>query len=195
MPKNKSIRSEDRDKTLVSVQGRTIYFFDEVDEDSVCEAIKIMDKLEKENKKEITIVINSVGGSCYDGLALYDKIRQSDCNIVTRGTGLVASMALILFLAGDEREITENTRLLSHQIAVTDFSGRAEDFRLEQKEIDYLNESLTRIISERTGQSEGKIRKDQKPGDYWISSERALDEGYTHSVIKNKRTYRRKKKK
>jgi ATP-dependent Clp protease protease subunit len=193
--KNKSNdRSEDRDKTLVFCEGRTIYFFDEVDGDSVCEAIRLLDKLEAAaGKKDITLVINSGGGGCYDGLALYDRIRQSACNIKTRGTGLVASMGLVIFLAGDEREITENTRLLSHQISVSDFSGRAEDFRIEQKEIDALNNALTSIISERTGQTEKKIKADQRTGDYWISVELAKEEGYTDTVIKNVRRRRRKK--
>jgi ATP-dependent Clp protease protease subunit len=187
-------KSEDRDKTLVFCEGRTVYFFDEVDEDSVCEAIRILDKLEAAaGKKEITFVMNTGGGNCYDGLALYDRIRQSECHIKTKGMGLIASMGLIIFLAGDEREVTENTRLLSHQVSVSDFSGRAEDFKIEQKEIDTLNSTLSSIIAERTGQTEKKIKNEQKAGDYWISAELAKIEGYTDSIIKNVRRRRRKK--
>ena len=117
-------RFDERDRTLVFCEGRTIYFFDEINESSACEAIRIIDKLEYDNKKDIRIVINSGGGNCYDGLALYDRIRQSGCNILTLGTGLVVSMALIIFLAGDERELTENARLLVHQITIEEFSGK-----------------------------------------------------------------------
>jgi ATP-dependent Clp protease protease subunit len=196
MHRNKRNSGRDEDRTLVYCEGRTIYFFDEVNEDSVCDAIRFLDKLDKDSsKKEITIVINSGGGNCYDGLALYDRIRQSGCNVRTRGTGVVASMALILFLAGDEREVTENTRLLSHQVSVHDFCGRAEDFKIESREIDRLNDCLVAIISERTGQTENRIKRDQKPGDYWINAEKAKEEGYTDTIIKNTRTYRKKQRK
>lgn len=185
----------DEDRVIVYRDGRTIYFFDEIDEESVCEAIRFIDKIESEsNKKDITIKLDSVGGNCYDGLALYDRIRQSPCNIIMIGTGLVASMGLIIFLAGDERKISENTRLLNHQVSLEDFSGRATDFKIEQKEIDELQNILTEIISERTGQTVKKLQNETLPGDKWISAQEATENGYADELIKNTRTYRRRKK-
>ncbi len=187
--------SEDRDRVIVFREGRVIYFFDEVDEDSVCECIRLLDKIETEsNKKDITIVISSCGGCCYDGLALYDRIRQSECNILTTGTGLVASMALIIYLAGDDRTLTENARLLNHQVSIEDFRGRAVDFKIEEKEINLLNDTLVDIISERTGQSVKKLKSETLPGDKWISSEEAVQNGYADELVKNTRTYRKKRK-
>ncbi|HED05892.1 MAG TPA: hypothetical protein ENI61_04315 [Ignavibacteria bacterium] len=90
--------------------------------------------------------------------------------------------------------LTENTRLLSHQVSVDDFSGRASSFKLEAKEVEDLNETLTSIIAERTGQAEKKIRNDQLLGDYWINIDRAKAEGYADTIIKHTRTYRKKKK-
>ncbi len=192
---NKSRSREDRDRALVYREGRTIYFFDEIEEDSVCEAIRLLDKIENEsNKKDIKIIINSNGGSCYDGLALYDRIRQSECNIVTLGTGLVGSMALIVFLAGDERIVTENTTLLTHQTAISDFTGKCAELKIEAKEVEKLEDMLLEIISERTGQSIKKLKNETRPGDKWFGSEEAVEEGYADSIIKNTRTYRRKRK-
>ena len=188
--------SADEDNVVVFREGRTIYFFDEIDEESVCEAIKFLDKIEEESsKKEITIKLNSSGGSCYDGLALYDRIRQSPCNIVIIGSGLIASMGLIIFLAGDERRLSENARLLNHQMSIEDFSGRDTALKIEHQEVHKLDVIMTEIISERTGQSIKKLNNETLPGDKWFGSEYAVDNGYAHEIIKNTRTYRKKKSK
>lgn len=189
-------RDDDEDNVVVFRRGRTIYFFDEVDEESVCEAIKFIDQIEEENnKKDISIRLNTGGGNCYDGLALYDRIRQSPCNVIITGTGLIASMGLIIFLAGDERKISENSRLLNHQISIEDFASNAVGFKIEQKEIDGLQTILTDIVSERTGQSVKKIANEILPGDKWITAQQAIENGYADELIKNTRTYRRKKNK
>ena len=187
-------RNEDEDTVVVFREGRTIYFFDEVDDESVCEAIRFLDKIESENStKEITIKLNTGGGGCYDGFALYDRIRQSPCNIVMIGSGLIGSMGLIIFLAGDERRLSENARILNHQVSLEEFSGRNSDLKIEQKELDTLNNMYTDIVSERTGQTIKKLVGDVLPGDKYFGSEYAVDNGYADEIIKNTRTYRRKK--
>lgn len=195
---NRRKRREEREEENVIVyrRDRTIYFFDEVNDESVCEAIIFMDEIEKESTaKEITIKLNTGGGACYDGLALYDRIRQSPCNVVIIGSGLLGSMGLIIFLAGDERRLSENARLLNHQVSIDDFSGRNSAFKIEQKELDVLNELNTEIVSERTGQSIKKLNSETLPGDKYFSAEFAVENGYADEVIKNTRTYRRKKNK
>ena len=187
-------RDTNEDTVVVYRKGRTIYFFDEVDDESVCEAIKFIDEIEEEStKKDITIKINSGGGGCYDGLALYDRIRQSPCNIIMIGSGLIGSMGLIIFLAGDERMISENARLLNHQVSIEEFSGRNIDFKLEQKELDTLNSINAEIVSERTGQSIKKLNNETLPGDKFMGAQFAVENGYADEIIKNTRTYRRKK--
>lgn len=190
-------QQEERDRVIVfRGEGRIIYFFDEVDEDSVCECIKLLDKLEIESRKKgITIVLNCGGGGCYDGLALYDRIRQCECAITIVGTGIIASMGLIIYLAADHRVITENARLLNHQVTVSDFDGRAIDFKIEGKEIDALNDAIQDIISERTGQTVKRLKSEILPGDHWITPEEGLNEGYVDEIIKHTRTYRKKVKK
>ena len=195
MSNRRNRRSDNEDTVVVFRKGRTIYFFDEVDDESVCEAIKFLDELEEESsKKEITIKINSGGGGCYDGLALYDRIRQSPCQILMIGSGLIGSMGLIIFLAGDERRISENARLLNHQVSIEEFSGRNWAFKLEQKELDTLNNINAEIISERTGQSIKKLASEILPGDKFMGAQYAVENGYADEIIKTPRTYRRKKK-
>jgi ATP-dependent Clp protease protease subunit len=184
--------TEDR-RILVSRMGRTIYFFDEINSDSVCETIKLLHQIETEAKnKPIEIVISSVGGDVYDGLGLYDKIRQSQCEIITVGTGLVASMAVIIYLAGDRRSITENTRFMVHQ-AKGWAEGKPTELIVDAKEIGNLEEITLDIVAERTGQSIKKLRNEIKVSNKYLTAEQCIDEGYAHELIINKRTRRRKK--
>jgi len=183
------------EKTLVFRKGRTIYFFDDIEGDSVCEAIKLIQEIESEtSNKPIQIILNSEGGNCGDGFALYDKIRQSEYEISVIGTGIVASMATIIFLAGDTRVLTENTRLMIHQVQ-TAGEGKCSDVEIDVKETKIVQNKIIDIISERTGQSRNKIIKEFQKGDRWLSAEEAKEEGYADNVLVNKRTRRRRKKK
>lgn len=187
-------RHGSEEKVSVYRIGRTVYFFDDINSSTVCEAIKLIDEIQTESlKKPIEFVINSGGGTCYDGLALYDKLRSSECNILMVGTGIVGSMALIVYLAGDNRILTENTRLLNHQMSSGEEGMRLNDLAIDYKETAALDEIMMGIISERTGISMNKLKKEVLPGDKWISAEEAVEEGYAHELIHNKRTRRRRK--
>jgi ATP-dependent Clp protease protease subunit len=173
---------EDVRRSLVCCQGRTIYFFAEVNAASVLEAIRWIDYLEaRSNKDEITLVINSKGGEIYDGLALYDRMRGSFCPITTIGTGLVASMAFIIFLAGDKRIGTKTVRFLNHQ-ASAQLTGKVTDIKIEQIETDSLEKECLKIITERTSQSAKRIKKDIKIGDKYIHAEEALATHVIHVI-------------
>lgn len=188
-------RVSSEEKVLVYRRGRTIYFFDEVQASSVCEAIRLLQEIESEksSSKPIQIVIKSEGGDCYDCLALYDTIRRSEYHIETVGTGLIASAATIIFLAGDERFLTENTRVMVHQPS-TEVEGKASDVEIDVIETKNLANIFNDIISDRTGQNLNKIRKEMKSGDKWLSASEAVDEGYADKVIMNKKTPRRRRK-
>ena len=182
------------EKCLVYRINRTIFFFDEVESESVLEAIKLLNEIEiDKNKKPIEFVINSIGGACADGLALYDRLRQSKCEIITIGTGMVASIALLIYLAGDTRLLTENTRLLNHQ-GYAEITGKTSDIEVDYKELKLIEDIVNTEISNRTGIPLNKINKDIKISDKWFGAEQALEEGYAQEIIKNKRTRRRKKK-
>ena len=195
MLKGANGRGGDENRTGVRRLGRTIYFFDCVNDETVCDAIYLVHQLETESlKKPIQIVINSGGGGCYDGLALYDKLRSSECQISTIASGIVASMAVIIFLAGDSRVITENARLMNHQIS-TYLEGRITDAEIDIKETRVLEEIMLDIISDRTGRTVKVLKAERKNGDRYISADDSIIEGYSHEMIINKRTRRRRRKK
>jgi len=177
----------------VSHIQRSIYFFDEVDSTSVAEAFKILQVLEYQSKRPIRFIINSSGGEVYSGLALYDRIKISPCKITTVGTGFVASMGLIIFLAGEERVITPNTVLLNHQVSGSS-NGRTTDVNIDAKEHNRLEKLTTGIISTNTGLSVAKLKEDIKAGDKYITPAEALTMGYAHHMLEYKYLPKRKSK-
>lgn len=180
MTKHEEINQDNR--TNVYYQDRTIYFFDEVNNATVCEAIRYIDLLEKRSKKPIEIILNSGGGSCYEGLALYDRIRFSKCDICIIATGITASMGFIIFLAGKYRYLMPNTILMSHQIS-SNPEGKLGDLKIEMEEIKRLEKQCNIIISERTGLSIKTIEKQHSKGDYYITPETALKDGIAHKIL------------
>lgn len=185
--------SED-ERINVYREGRTIYFFHEILHSSACEFFKLMDEVEKEkSNKPIDIIINSEGGNIYDGLAIYDRIRQSEIEINTRGYGYVASMAIIIFLAGDYRYVSLDTSFMSHQ-GIDEAEGKLTDLEISIKETKRLEEVVVNIISEHTGLTETRIKKDFKLGDYYFDADKALEDGYVHQIIQNKRIIKRRRK-
>lgn len=173
-------------RAVVYRSGRTLYFFDDVMPTSVGEAIKHIDEMEKESSKQpIEIVLNTGGGSCYEGLALYDRILNSKCVICIVATGLVASMGLLVYLAGKHRYITPHAVLMNHQLSSAP-EGKVRDLKNEMRELNRLEAVCNQIIAERTGLTIKKLKADTDNKDDYIIPERAVQEGFAHKII-NKR--------
>ena len=179
----KEMDFESSSRVNVSRQGRTIYFFSEVSDTSVMEAIKLLMQIQNEcKKKPVIFVINSPGGSCYDGLALYDCLMACPCPIVTIGMGMVASMGFIIYLAGDRRLASVNTRFLNHQVS-SEFGGKATDIKIQTIEINALEDAIVKLVSARTSIPESQIKKDVKAGDKYYDTKSALKKGIVHEII------------
>jgi len=163
--------------------GRTIYFFDNVDESSAMEAIKYLAVLQSESKtKPINFVINSMGGNCTDGFALYDYMRACTAPITTIGMGMVASMGLIIFLAGDKRIGSPNVKFLNHQ-PWGGAEGKASDIQIEAHEIEKTKATMINLVAERTKMSKAEIKKGIKEGDNYFDAPQALDKGIIHQIF------------
>lgn len=134
----------------------------------------------------ITIDINSPGGVVTDGLALYDQImrmRRGGHVFVTRGVGLVASMAGVLLQAGDTRVMDARAKLLIHEGAST-FSGtfttgEQEDYRVFGK---LLREDILDILAERSTLSKRQIALRWKRKDWYLTAAEALKLGFVDVV-------------
>ncbi|BAB06837.1 ATP-dependent Clp endopeptidase proteolytic subunit ClpP [Halalkalibacterium halodurans] len=140
--------------------------------------------LEAENpKKDIYLYINSPGGSTSAGFAIYDTMQFVKPSIHTICTGMAASFAAILLLAGTKgkRFALPNSEIMIHQPS-GGAQGQASDLAITAKRILGIREKLVTVTSERTGQSPEKVAKDMDR-DYFMSAEEALEYGIVDQII------------
>lgn len=166
----------------ISVVERTIYFWDVVNPKSALDFIRTLNMLERASKNPIEVVLRSPGGSCADGFAMYDAIRQSQCRITIVATGVVASMGFILTLAGDDRYTTVNTRFMMHQ-PWSEIDGTSNDFQITAKEMELLKIRLMEIIAERSKLEYKEVERLFNYGDKWYSAEEAKELGIVNDIV------------
>jgi ATP-dependent Clp protease protease subunit len=137
--------------------------------------------LDSIEKKDITIQIQSGGGSIYSGYSIYDTIGyiSSDCNTIVMG--LAASMALILTLAGKKRSALPHSRCMLHQ-PLSGVQGQATEIINTAKQVELLRTELYQIISEKTGQPYEKVALDGER-DYWMTASEAKTYGIIHEIV------------
>ncbi|KAB8315767.1 ATP-dependent Clp protease proteolytic subunit [Tolypothrix campylonemoides VB511288] len=133
--------------------------------------------------KDISIYINSPGGSVTAGLAIYDTMMHIKANVVTICVGMAASMGSFLLAAGTKgkRLALPNSRILIHQ-PLGGAQGQATDIEIEAKEILRMRQQLNEMLAARTGQPIEKIQKDTDR-DYWMSAQEAKEYGLIDRVI------------
>jgi ATP-dependent Clp protease protease subunit len=140
--------------------------------------------LESENPdKDISLYINSPGGSVSAGLSIYDTMQFIKPDVSTLCLGMAASMGSFLLMAGatGKRAALPNSRVMIHQPS-GGAQGQAADIEIQAREILKTREQLNRIYSERTGQSVDKIAADMER-DYWMSPSEAKDYGLIDQVL------------
>jgi len=166
------------------LRERVIFLVGEVNDHTANLVIAQMLFLESENPdKDISLYINSPGGSVSSGLAIFDTMNFIKPDVSTLCMGLAASMGAFLLAAGkkEKRFALPNSRIMIHQ-PLGGARGQASDIEIQAKEILYLREQLNKILSERTGQTIQTIEKDTDR-DFFMSSEQAKDYGLIDKVI------------
>jgi ATP-dependent Clp protease protease subunit len=140
--------------------------------------------LESENPdKDISLYINSPGGSVSAGLSIFDTMNFIKPDVSTLCMGMAASMGAFLLAAGakGKRNALPNSRIMIHQPS-GGAQGQATDIEIQAREILKLRESLNSILAERTGQSLDKIKADSER-DYFMSAAEAQTYGLVDKVI------------
>lgn len=134
--------------------------------------------------KEISLYINSPGGSVTAGLAIFDTMQYIQAPVTTICLGQAASMGAVLLAAGKKgkRYSLPNSRILIHQPMMGGLSGQATDIDIQAKEILELRQSLNQILADATGQEIDRIKKDTDR-DFFMSAEAACDYGLIDEVI------------
>jgi ATP-dependent Clp protease protease subunit len=136
--------------------------------------------------KDINLYINSPGGSVYAGLGIYDTMQFIQSDVATICTGMAASMAAVLLVAGKEgkRSALTHSRVMIHQ-PLGGVQGQASDIEIEAREIQKLKKELYTIIAEHSHTDYEKVWADSDRN-YWMTAEEAREYGMIDQVLKKK---------
>ena len=136
--------------------------------------------------KDISIYINSPGGSVYAGLGIYDTMQFIGSQVTTICTGIAASMASVLLVAGEKgkRYCLPHSRVLIHQ-PLSGVQGQASDMEIAVREVLRVKDELYRIISEHSGKPYEVISRDSDR-DYWMNAKEAQEYGMVAEIMKRK---------
>jgi ATP-dependent Clp protease, protease subunit len=136
--------------------------------------------------KDISLYINSPGGSVYAGLAIYDTIQFIRPDVQTICVGIAMSMGALLLSGGAEgkRFALPNAKILIHQVS-SSFQGQATDIEIHAKEIIDVRRRLDEILAKHTGQELEKVARDTER-DYFMSAEEATEYHLIDQVISHR---------
>lgn len=137
--------------------------------------------------REISVYINSPGGSITAGLAIYDTMRFIKPDVVTICMGQAASMAAVLLAAGTKgkRFSLPNSRILIHQPSMGGIEGQATDVKIYAEEMLRMRALVSQILADSTGQSFEKIDRDVER-DFILSPQQAVEYGLIDSVLSSR---------
>jgi ATP-dependent Clp endopeptidase proteolytic subunit ClpP len=175
----------------IKIEGRDIYFYSEVDNESVLELNIALTKLDKELRKsfidlgidqtpEIRIFIHSPGGDLHAGMSAMDRISSMKCDTVTIADGYCCSAAAIMLLGGKRRAITPNSYILIHQMS-TEFWGKFEEIKDEMENCRMFQEHIKEICTARTSLPEKKLKRLMKH-DLYLTAAKCIKYGVVDQI-------------
>jgi ATP-dependent Clp protease protease subunit len=141
-----------------------------------------------DSSKDISIYLNSPGGSVTAGLGIYDTMQFITSDVATMCTGLAASMGAVLLVAGQEgkRSALPHARVMIHQ-PLGGVQGQASDIEIEAREIQKFKKELYTIIADHSHTPYDKVWADSDRN-YWMTAEEAKEYGMVDQVLKKKQT-------
>ena len=133
--------------------------------------------------KDVSIYINSPGGSVYAGLGIYDTMQYISSDVATICTGMAASMAAVLLVSGaaGKRFALQHSRVMIHQ-PMGGAQGQASDIEITARQIQMLKKELYEIIANHSGQPFDKVERDSDR-DYWMTAMEAKEYGMIDDVL------------
>jgi ATP-dependent Clp protease protease subunit len=167
------------------LRERIVFLGSQVDQDTanrICAELLLLEAEDRD--KDISLYINSPGGSVTDGLAIYDTMQYVNCDVRTICVGMAASMGQFLLCAGapGKRFSLPHSRILMHQPSMGGMQGQASDIAIQAEQIVYMKKQLAEQIALHTGQSVDQIETDSDR-DRWFTAQEALDYGFIDAVI------------
>jgi ATP-dependent Clp protease protease subunit len=166
------------------LRERIVFLGTEVDDRSanlICAQLLLL--AAEDPNRDISLYINSPGGSVTSGLAIYDTMQYVPCDVSTVCMGLAASMGQFLLCAGapGKRYALPHSRILMHQPS-GQMQGQAADIAIQAEQIIYLKRMMAERIAFHTGQPVERIERDSDR-DRWFTAEEAKDYGFIDQVI------------
>lgn len=165
-------------------EERIIFLNKEIDDECARETIEKLLKLDIHNHRDITMYINSPGGSVSAGLAIYDTMNMIKSDISTICIGRTASMASVLLVNGakGKRYILPNAEVMIHEVSGYSM-GKLTEMQDKLKHSKSLNFKLWKILSNKTNKSMSEIKKDITRKDSWLNAKEALKYGFVDKIL------------
>ena len=174
-------------ESALFVRDRTIWLNQEIDSQTARLIVGQLAYLDGRGDEDITLRIDSPGGSVYDGLMIYDAIRYNTrCDVRTVATGIAASMGAFLLAAGTKgkRFATVNAMIMIHQ-PLGGVQGQVTDIARAADHIQRVRTRLVSILAEGCGKDPATLANDMER-DFWMSSEEAMKYGIIDGIITKK---------
>lgn len=181
---NKKNNEKEKVSSIDLRERRIIYLDGEIDDKNAKETIETLLKLDVCNHKDITMYINSSGGSVSSGLAIYDVMNMIKSDVRTICIGKCASMASILLINGTKgkRFILPNAEVMIHE--VSSFSmGKVTEMQDRLEHTKSLNNRLLKIISSKTNRTIKQVKNDTINKDNWFDSKTAVKYGFVDKIL------------
>ena len=163
---------------------RIIFLGEEVNEHTANSVVaQLLHLAYVDPEADISLYINSPGGSVYDGMAIYDTMNFIKPDVATYGIGLQASMGAFLLSSGakGKRFCLPHAKVMIHQPS-SGTRGKVTDMEIDLKETLELKEMLAKIMAKNTGQKLSKVKTDMER-DYWMSPQEAVKYGLVDKVL------------
>ena len=175
------------DLTQRLLRERIVFLGSVVDQqtaNTICSQLLLLEA--EDPDRDISLYINSPGGSVTDGLAIYDTMQFVGCDVRTICLGMAASMGQFLLCAGatGKRFALPHCRILMHQPHTGTMQGQASDIAIQAEQIVYMKRMLAERIAFHTGQSVERIDADFDR-DRWFTAEEAKEYGFIDAVIES----------
>jgi ATP-dependent Clp protease protease subunit len=142
------------------------------------------DELKEVNSNKLTVIINSAGGDVWAGVAIHDALKAFDGEVTVKVSGLAASIASVIAMAGDKILITPGSTMMIHRASMLAI-GNADDLSKAISMLETVEDGIISIYTDRTGQSREAV-KEMLDAETWMSAEKAVEMGFADEVVKPK---------
>lgn len=169
------------------LKERIIFLDSEVTDSSASVIVAQLLFLESEDpSKDISLYINSPGGSVTAGMAIYDTMQYIKCDVSTICVGMAASMGAFLLAGGakGKRQALPNAEIMIHQPS-GGTQGKASDMLIDADHIRKIRQRMNELLAQNTGKSVEQVAKDTDR-DHWLTADEAVEYGLIDSVVTNR---------